>query len=30
MEDEKDEEGNVIQTARKTYAYIKEDKIILE
>ena len=30
MEDEKDEEGNIIVTSRKTYAYVDEDKLILE
>ena len=30
MEEEKDEEGNVIVQARKTYASVEEDKIILE
>lgn len=30
MEDEKDEEGNVIPSVRKTYAYVEEDKLILE
>ena len=30
MEEEKDEEGNVIATSRKTYAYVEEDKLMLE
>ena len=30
MEDEKDEEGNIIVSSRKTYAYVEEDKLILE
>ena len=30
MEDEKDEEGNIIVATRKTYAYVEEDKLILE
>lgn len=30
MEDEKDEEGNVIATTRKTYAFVEENKLILE
>ena len=30
MEDEKDEEGNIIASERKTYAYVEEDKLILE
>lgn len=30
MEDEKDEEGNIIASSRKTYAYVEEDKLILE
>ncbi len=30
IEDEKDEEGNIIAKSRKTYAYIEEDKLILE
>ena len=30
MEDEKDEEGNVIATSRKTYAFVEEDKLVLE
>ena len=30
MEDEKDEEGNIINSSRKTYAYVEEDKLILE
>ena len=30
MEDEKDEEGNIIVSDRKTYAYVEEDKLILE
>ena len=30
MEEEKDEDGNIIVTARKTYAYVEEDKLILE
>lgn len=30
MEEEKDEEGNIIATARKTYAYVEEDKLMLE
>jgi len=30
MEEEKDEEGNVIASERKTYAYVEEDKIVLE
>ena len=30
MEEEKDEEGNIIASSRKTYAYVEEDKLILE
>lgn len=30
MEDEKDEDGNIIASERKTYAYVEEDKLILE
>ena len=30
IEEEKDEDGNVIATGRKTYAYVEEDKLILE
>ena len=30
MEDEKDEDGNIIASSRKTNAYVEEDKIILE
>jgi septum site-determining protein MinC len=30
IEDEKDEDGNVIASSRKTYAYVEEDKLILE
>lgn len=30
MEEEKDEEGNIIATARKTYAYVEENNLILE
>lgn len=30
IEDERDEEGNLIVTTRKTYASVEEDKIILE
>jgi len=30
MEDEKDEEGNIIASSRKTYAYVEDDKLILE
>ena len=30
MEDEKDEDGNIIASARKTYAFVEEDKLILE
>lgn len=30
MEEEKDEEGNIIASARKTYAYVDNDKLILE
>ena len=30
MEDEKDEDGNIIASSRKTYAYVEEDKLILE
>ena len=30
MEEEKDEEGNIISMSRKTYAYVDEDKLILE
>ena len=30
MEDEKDEDGNVIATSRKTYAFVEEDNLILE
>lgn len=30
MEEETDEEGNVITSARKTYAYVDNDKLILE
>jgi len=30
IEDEKDEDGNVITSQRKTYAYVEEDKLILE
>ena len=30
MEEEKDEDGNVIVSSRKTNAYVEEDKIILE
>lgn len=30
MEDEIDEEGNIIVSSRKTYAYVEEDKLILE
>ena len=30
MEDEKDEEGNIIASSRKTYAYVEEDKLMLE
>lgn len=30
MEEEKDEDGNIIVSARKTYAYVEEDKLILE
>lgn len=30
MEEETDEEGNIIASARKTYAYVDNDKLILE
>ena len=30
IEDEKDEEGNIIVSSRKTYAYVEEDRLILE
>ena len=30
MEEETDEEGNIIAPARKTYAYVDNDKLILE
>ena len=30
IEEEKDEEGNIIATARKTYAYVEENNLILE
>lgn len=30
MEDEKDDEGNIVASSRKTYAYVEEDKLILE
>jgi len=30
MEDERDEEGNIIASSRKTYAYVEGDKLILE
>lgn len=30
MEEETDEEGNIIAAARKTYAYVDNDKLILE
>ena len=30
MEDEKDEDGNIIAMPRRTYAYVNEDKLILE
>ena len=30
MEEERDEEGNLIATQRKTYAYVEDDKLILE
>lgn len=30
MEDEKDEDGNIIASSRKTYAFVEEDKLILE
>ena len=30
IEEEKDEEGNIIAKSRKTYAYVEEDKLILE
>ena len=30
MEEEKDEEGNIIASSRKTYAYVEEDKLMLE
>lgn len=30
MEEEKDAEGNIITSKRKTYAYVEEDKILLE
>lgn len=30
MEDEKDEEGNILPSARKTYAFVEDDKLILE
>ena len=30
MEEEKDEEGNIVASERKTYAYVEEDKLILE
>ena len=30
MEEEKDEEGNIIASTRKTYAYVEEDKLMLE
>lgn len=30
MEDEKDEEGNIIASSRKTYAFVEEDKLKLE
>ena len=30
LEDEKDEEGNIIASSRKTYAFVEEDKLILE
>lgn len=30
MEDEKDDEGNIIASSRKTYAFVEEDKLILE
>ena len=30
MEEELDEEGNVIVSSRKTYAYVQENKLVLE
>ena len=30
MEDEKDEDGNILASERKTYAYVEEDKLMLE
>lgn len=30
IEDEKDEEGNILPSARKTYAFVEDDKLILE
>lgn len=30
MEEEKDEEGNIIATERKTYAFVENDELILE
>jgi len=30
MEDEKDEEGNIIASQRKTYAFVENDELILE
>ena len=30
MEEEKDEDGNIIVTSRKTYAFVEEDKLMLE
>lgn len=30
MEEEKDEEGNIIASERKTYAYVEKDELILE
>ena len=30
MEEEKDEDGNIIAADRKTYAYVNEEKIVLE
>lgn len=30
MEENKDEDGNIIVTSRKTYAFIEDDKLILE
>jgi len=30
MEEEKDEEGNILASERKTYAYVEDDKLMLE